>query len=205
MVKNLLLKRKLLHHRILRKVFYRRIIDAFFVNCDSILDVGCGYGDFLRVAEMKGKTVIGVDINLQALLLLRRIGLDVVLCDVSHLPFRDRSIDGVFFSHVIEHIPQSDIGCVLKEIERIVKYNLVVVTPTEHRDFWTPGHVTSYDKDKLMSVLQEAGFLCHKVFYDKFFMLSLPDHEALCKIFNSLPFIWARMNIVAAATKLIIK
>ena len=39
------------------------------------------------------------------------------------------------------------------------------------------------------------------VFYDKCFMLGLPDHELFVTIFNVLPFIWLRMNIVAVSTK----
>jgi ubiquinone/menaquinone biosynthesis C-methylase UbiE len=132
---------------------------------------------------------------------LRSIGFDVVQCDVLHLPFKDNSIDGAFFSHVIEHIRFSNAVAVLREIKRVVKNKLVVVTPTEHRDFWSPGHITSYDKRKLLIVLKKAGFYVSKCFYDKCFMLGLPDHELFVTIFNVLPFIWLRMNIVAVSTK----
>jgi ubiquinone/menaquinone biosynthesis C-methylase UbiE len=197
-----MLKRKLIHHRILRKWFYSRIIDAYFSECSSIIDVGCGFGDFLIVAKGKNKAVVGIDLNRSLLIALHAFGFDVVQCDVSHLPFRENSVDGAFFSHVIEHVPFSIAIAVLREIKRIIRNKLVVVTPTKHRDFWSPGHVTSYDKQKLTHVLKKAGFYVSKCFYDKGFVLRLPDREFLVVIFNALPFVWLRMNIVAVARKL---
>jgi len=127
-----MLKRKIIHHKVLRKFFYNKIIDNYFSECSSIMDVGCGFGDFLIAAKRKNKVVIGIDLNRSLLTALRHIGFDVVQCDVSHLPFRDESVDGIFFSHVIEHIPCSKTITVLREFNRITKNKLVVVTPTEH-------------------------------------------------------------------------
>jgi O-antigen chain-terminating methyltransferase len=92
---------KIIHHKILRKLFYSKIIDAYYSGCSSIVDVGCGFGDFLVAAKGKNKVVVGIDLNRSPLVALWSIGFDVVQCDVLHLPFRDNSIDGAFFSHVI--------------------------------------------------------------------------------------------------------
>jgi len=119
-----MLKRKIIHHKILRRWFYSKIIDAYFSECSSILDAGCGFGDFLIVAKGKNKVVIGADLNRSLLIALRRIGFDVVQCDVSHLPFKGNSIDGIFFSHVIEHIPWSNAITVLRKLKRVLKINL---------------------------------------------------------------------------------
>jgi ubiquinone/menaquinone biosynthesis C-methylase UbiE len=192
---------KIIHHRILRTLFYSKIIDTYYSECSSIIDIGCGFGDFLVVAKSKNKIVLGIDLNRSPLLVLQRIGFDCVQCDALYLPFRNNSVDGAFFSHVIEHIPSSNAVAVLREIKRIIKNKLVIVTPTEHRDFWSPGHITSYDKRKLTHVLKKAGFYVNKCFYDKCFMLRLPDHKLFETIFNMLPPIWLRMNIVAVSTK----
>jgi len=91
---------------------------------------------------------------------------------------------------------------VLKEIKRVIRRKLIVITPSLHQDFWTPGHVTAYSKDKLVHVLKRAGFYINRCFYDKCFILKLPESNILVKIFNVMPFIWLRMNIMAVATKL---
>jgi len=196
-----MLKRKIIHHKVLRRWFYRKLIDAYYSECSSVIDIGCGAGDFMSVAKGMGRVVLGADLDKYPLVTLKNIGFDVVQCDVLHLPFRDNSIDGAFFSHVIEHVPFLNAIAVLREIKRVIRNRLVVVTPTEHRGFWTPGHVTSYDKYKLVHVLKEAGFYVNKCFYDKCFMLKLPDLELLATLFNMLPFIWLKMNIVAVADK----
>jgi len=54
---------KIIHHKILRKLFYNKIIDAYYSGCSSIIDVGCGFGDFLIVAKGKNKVVVGIDLN----------------------------------------------------------------------------------------------------------------------------------------------
>jgi ubiquinone/menaquinone biosynthesis C-methylase UbiE len=155
----------------------------------------------MSVAKGMGRVVLGADLDKFPLVALKNIGFDVVQCDVLHLPFRGNSIDGAFFSHVIEHSPFLNAIAVLREIKRVIRNKLVVVTPTKHRGFWTPGHVTSYDKQNLVHVLKKAGFYVNKCFYDKCFMLKLPDLELLADIFNALSVIWLKMNIVAIATK----
>jgi len=165
------------------------------------LDVGCGFGDFLMIAKSKNKVVIGVDLDKTALNYCRANGFDVIRCDAFHLPFRDHSIDGIFFSHVIEHIPCTDALVALTEFRRVLKNKLIVVTPTEHQGFWSEkGHITAYTKNKLKHTLCQAGYRVLKVFYDKCFMFGINDSEFYVKIFNLLPNIWLKMNIVAIAT-----
>jgi ubiquinone/menaquinone biosynthesis C-methylase UbiE len=194
-----MLKRKIIHHKVLRKYFYKKL-DEYYSECSSVIDVGYGPGAFMLIAKGMDKVILGIDLDISPLVPLQNIGFDVVQCDVLHLPFRDDSIHGAFFSHVIEHVPFLNGIAVLREIKRIIRNRLVVVTPTEHRGFWTPGHVTSYDKQKLVHVLKKAGFYVNKCFYDKCFVLRLPDLKLLAPIFNALPVIWLKMNIVAIAT-----
>jgi ubiquinone/menaquinone biosynthesis C-methylase UbiE len=179
-----MLKRKIIHHRILRKQFYSKLIDVYYSECGSIIDVGCGFGDFMIVAKGKDKVVLGIDLDRSLLIALRSIGFDVVQCDVLHLPFKDNSIDGAFFSHVIEHIPFSNTIAVLREIKRVIRSKLVVITPTKHRNFWSPGHVTLYDKQKLIHVLKKAVF-----YVSKFFMIN-----ALCSSCLITNFLWSYLT-----------
>jgi len=78
-------------------MFYNKIISMYFAYCNSLVDIGCGRGDFLFVARNKAKIVIGCDIDVKPLIVLHLYGFDVVQCDASYLPFKDDSFDGAFF------------------------------------------------------------------------------------------------------------
>jgi 2-polyprenyl-3-methyl-5-hydroxy-6-metoxy-1,4-benzoquinol methylase len=70
-----MLKRKIIHHKVLRKWFYSKLINAYYSECSSIIDVGCGFGDFMIAAKGKNKVVLGADLNRSPLIVLRSIGL----------------------------------------------------------------------------------------------------------------------------------
>ena len=191
-----------LHHRIIRPIFYRRIIDTFYKGCMSILDAGCGRGEFLLAANSKGKVTIGIDLDANALQRCRNSKLPLIICDLSYLPFKPGSLDAVFFSHVIEHLLNPEV--VLSEFFRVIRTDgrLVIITPTEEPDFWKePSHIKAYTKEELRVVLQKAGFRVLKVCYDKMFMLKMGDSELLKKLLNKISLGWARMNIIAQAEK----
>ena len=119
-------------HSMLRRTFYTKILRLYFTNCRSIIDIGCGRGDFLLATKDKVEYIVGCDIDIRPLTVLRLHGFDVVQCDVIRLPFRSNSFDGAFFSHVIEHIPFSDAIPTLKEIKRVISDKLVIITPSLH-------------------------------------------------------------------------
>lgn len=123
------------------------------------MDVGCGAGIFIGACKRFGKFVVGIDVNCDQLSYAVNYGKGLlVLADASHLPFKDSSMDGVFFSHVIEHLENP--FPIFGEIRRVLKKGgvLVVITPTEHKYFYTPGHVRAYIKKTLSEILLKAGF-----------------------------------------------
>ena len=196
---NQIVLRKALHHGLIRKAFYSNVINHFFLNCDLILDLGCGSGHFLTPARNRTKNSVGVDINKVSLDHCKVKALDVIRCDIFSLPLKENSFDGLFFSHVIEHIPTEMIHELFKEVHRILKSNLVIVTPTEHSKFWTEGHVVAYSKNKLEKLLQQEGYNVSRVCYDKCLVLGIKDRELMRKFFNKLPTLWLKMNIIAVA------
>ena len=58
---------------------------------------------------------------------VRRAKVPFVLCDLHRLPFRDRSVDCLICSHVLQHVQRRDIGPVLEEIKRVAKQSLIVM------------------------------------------------------------------------------
>jgi len=73
----------------------RRLLKQALRNASSlrILDVGCGYGRIMRIiCSETDSYVIGLDIA-ESLLRQAKSILDVVLGNLTHLPFRDGAFD----------------------------------------------------------------------------------------------------------------
>ena len=79
-------------------------------SISSILEVGCGTGDILRVLARNnfGKKLFGVEIGtLHSDEKMETIGtrpIQIGPYDGKNLPFDDESFDFVFASHVLEHV-----------------------------------------------------------------------------------------------------
>jgi len=73
----------------------------------KVLDLGCGRGEFLELLKERGVAGAGVDGNGRMVEICRDKGLDVRKADIlealAALP--DASLDGIFSSQVIEHLP----------------------------------------------------------------------------------------------------
>jgi 2-polyprenyl-3-methyl-5-hydroxy-6-metoxy-1,4-benzoquinol methylase len=83
--------------------FYR----PYFTGKTNVLDIGCGRGEFLELAREIGATARGIDLSDESVAICRNKGLDAEKADLfeylANLP--EASLDGVFCSQVVEHIP----------------------------------------------------------------------------------------------------
>ncbi len=72
-----------------------------------VLDLGCGRGEFLEILKSRGLLGAGVDGNGQMVDMCREKGLDVRKADIldALAAEPDASLDGIFSSQVIEHLP----------------------------------------------------------------------------------------------------
>lgn len=86
---------------------------------NSVLDVGCGYGEILESLETPLK--VGVDINLEALKeAKKRCPSSIfILCDIERLPFRPGVFDGVVCTEVLEHVDSPKV--LADEIARVTR------------------------------------------------------------------------------------
>jgi len=84
-----------------------RVHVARFADCENVLDLGCGRGEFLELLREAGISAGGVDREPRMVEACLGRGLDVVEADaLSHLAsLEDESIGGVFTAHLIEHVP----------------------------------------------------------------------------------------------------
>lgn len=132
-----------------------------------ILDCGCGTGLWKKMLESKGE-VIGVDVNRKYL--ERSSYANVVLCSVTHLPFKDEVFDFVWACAVIEHVKDD---CI-EEIMQVGKH-IIITTPNKNsplnilnkllrrRSWFSPkqhGHVRSYGIRELKKYGRVYGCSC---------------------------------------------
>ena len=84
-----------------------------------VLDLGSGPGHYTAALERAGATVIALDLGLSDIVRVVGRGLNGIHGDAANLPFPDGSVDGVFSSNLMEHVP--DTHPVFDEIERVLK------------------------------------------------------------------------------------
>jgi len=124
----------------------------------------------------------------------------IVVADMFHLPFRDDSFHVIFYSHVIEHVSARDAVKILNSFCKIARL-LIIITPSYHRNFWTPGHITPYTMKILNKIMILSGFDPLLVTYDKALILNLPSQifeKRLIKNFlNNIPISRIKLNLIA--------
>jgi SAM-dependent methyltransferase len=78
----------------------------FFENCSTVLDIGCGRGEFLEILRDHNIGSIGIDIDPDMIQFSRSRKLNVELIDaITYLEkIADNSIDGIFIDQVVEHL-----------------------------------------------------------------------------------------------------
>lgn len=101
-------------------------------ECNTLLDVGCGRGFWLK--ELKNKTSLqltGCDIfeNLEI------PGITYMKGNIEKLPFADQSFDIVTCHHTIEHI--RDIHKAIAELKRVTRKQLIIVVPKQRYYYYT--------------------------------------------------------------------
>ncbi len=135
-----------------------------------MLDVGCGDGSVLKLAQELGWNAQGVDFDAQAVDTARRKGLSVRLGGLAEQRYPDESFDLVLMGHVIEHV--HDPLATLREIRRVLRAGgkLVVATPNAaswgHRHFgpnWRglepPRHLRIFNAHNLAVLAERAAFV----------------------------------------------
>lgn len=135
-----------------------------------LLEVGCGDGDFLRMAEREGWEVAGVEYSSDACDRARgRLKNGEVHCgELQHASLPTNAFDVVAISDVIEHV-RSPLPF-LREIHRVLKPGGTVFIATPSTDSWSARllkqkwmefkveHLTYFNRATLQTAMFKAGF-----------------------------------------------
>lgn len=85
---------------------FRRFLDSYPGRPGRLLDVGCGYGFFLRMAEERGWEAVGVDVDPKGIDYAKeRLGVNAILGDLREVHFPGGSFDLITLWNVMECIP----------------------------------------------------------------------------------------------------
>jgi 2-polyprenyl-3-methyl-5-hydroxy-6-metoxy-1,4-benzoquinol methylase len=84
----------------------QRIYLPDFIGRQSVLDIGCGRGEFLEAMRDAGVPAKGIDLSEESVAICRAKGLNAEVADLfvylNDLP--EASLDGIFCSQVVEHL-----------------------------------------------------------------------------------------------------
>ena len=124
-----------------RYYFYRRAVLLYdflkgLKKDASILDFGCGTGNFTKFIREKGyRNVVGTDISKILLESAKAKGNNVFLAKGEKIPVKSESFDAIILTDVIEHLP--DLNKSFGELWRVLKKNGRVFI-TYPNPFWVP-------------------------------------------------------------------
>lgn len=178
-----------------------RLVKKHLRAGSTLLEIGCGAGNLLLQATVKGSYPVALDLSMQALLFVRsRLeefcagpdaprGYACIQSIGERLPFPDASVDCILLSEVIEHLPDPQIS--IREAARVLRIGgrLLVTTPN-YRSFWP---VMEWAVDRMNMAPKMAGEQHISRFYPAALRRLLVDCglglEYFGTIYNVSPFI----------------
>jgi SAM-dependent methyltransferase len=145
------------------KILTREFFQAYVPRGGAVLDLGCGWGEFIN--NIEATTKYGIDLNPES---ERRLGRDVRLfqqdCS-ARWPMSDGTLDVVFTSNFFEHLPTKDaLRATLFEAYRCLKPGGTLIclgpnikhVPGKYWDFW--DHHLPLTELSLGEALDLVGF-----------------------------------------------
>ncbi len=140
----------------------------------TILDVGCGNGDFVMEMNFLGWNTRGIEIDPEAVNIARSYKLDVNEGDLESNQYAADSLDGIYMNNVIEHVP--DAVKTIQECHRVLKpggkISLYTCSSTsfahsiyksDYRGLEIPRHIFVFSPMALRKLLEQNGFRVKKV------------------------------------------
>lgn len=162
---------------------------------DCVLDLGCGYGNFINAVVAKRRIAVDTWPEFPRFL---HPAIEAVVGPVTHLDFLvDGTVDFAFASNLFEHLSQDDFGIVLDRLRSKLssRGTLTILQPNyryayrEYFDDYT--HITVYSHVSLCDFLTARGYEVVEV-QPRFLPLTiksrLPVSPVLIRAYLALPF-----------------
>ena len=189
-----------------------RLITSLHGNEGSLLDIGAGTGDFLKLAKNNHWDVKGIEPNENAANLARQKGLEI---NESIDALEGLIFDVVTLWHVLEHLP--DLEIIIEKIEALVKPGgiLIVAVPNFksydakfYKNYWaaydTPRHLWHFSKVSMGKIFSSTIKLIKikPMIFDSFYVSLLSEKYKTGKSFSiKALFIGLWSNLAGINTK----
>lgn len=147
---------------------HKKVIEFLKPFAGTVLDVGCGVGNFLAWAEKNGWKGTGIDFDHDAIEAGKRMfGLvDMQVADVGTYvkEHPGKQFDLVTFFDVLEHVDNHNEF--IAQVRSLLKDDGYVAMSMPYRDHaqwlmtgdWPPRHLTRWDRRSLTKFLEDRGF-----------------------------------------------
>lgn len=154
------------------EIYREKLVSLLPLNSETILDAGCGTGQFVPYLLSRTKNVIGVDssskmIEIAGKNFARNKNVSFQVSSLEALPLADESIDAIVTSMVLHHI--SNPPLVLKEFHRILKPDgtICIVDLEKHDEEFMRNNYADlwlgFDKSLLSEWLNLSGFVIEDI------------------------------------------
>lgn len=204
LVRSISLKRKL------------KLINNLSKDSKTLLDVGCGTGDFLLTAKQNGWNVKGIEPNPQAREIANSKTNNAVSNIESLLDLEKQSFDVITLWHVLEHLPNLEEHIQL--FQSLLKPNgrLVIAVPnfksydaTYYKSFWAaydvPRHLWHFSRTSISKLFSKYDMEVQETLPMKFdaFYVSLLSQKHKTGKMNPILSFWVgwRSNMKALSSK----
>ena len=139
-----------------------------FAGCCSVLDIGCGRGEFLEALRAAGVAARGIDLSAECVALCRNKGLEAEAADLfEYLAAQpEGSFDGIFCSQVVEHLAPERLPAMIGLAASRLTRNGVIAIETPNPEclavfathfYLDPTHARPVPHPLLAFYLEEAG------------------------------------------------
>lgn len=183
-----------------------KLINLFFSEEKILLDIGCGTGEFLKIAQQNNWAVFGIEPNEKARSIANKKTNNSV-SDIEKLSnFKPQSFDVITLWHVLEHLPRLEEH--ISILKSLLKSNgtLIITVPNYksydakyYKEFWAaydaPRHLWHFSQSSISKLVVKENMQVFKTLpmkFDSYYvsLLSEKYKSGSMNIFNALRIGW---------------
>jgi len=157
---------------------YDSLIDLFISNNTeiSLLDIGCGRGEWLQRWNKKIPNSIGIEQNQNMINLCKSLGLNIIEGEAIEIlsSLESSSISLITIFHMIEHIESQNLTLLIEECNRVLKEDGILIMETPSIDnllvssklfYIDSTHINHINPDRIIFDIECAGFTKANYYY----------------------------------------
>jgi 2-polyprenyl-3-methyl-5-hydroxy-6-metoxy-1,4-benzoquinol methylase len=162
------------------------LINSFGFENKTILDIGAGTGDFLKVCLQNNWTVFGTEPNQQAREFAAKKG---ILLHENVSDFSNQKFEVITLWHVLEHV--ENLSVFISQLNNLLSENgkLIIAVPNYksddakyYREFWAafdvPRHLWHFSQQSISKIFTTENFIIEKTLpmkFDSFYVSMLSE------------------------------